>query len=236
MLLVGALVDGPKTFGQLTTALDGLASPTLARLLNALLRAELIGKDQRTYHMGPRIHQLVRQVSGTLGPEALLAPIVTALAWSTRASAAFYAWQGEGVVLRAKHEIPESFHYVDIGGPVSELTRHGFAQVMVACMAKPQQRACYRRCPLRERRPLADFLVRCAKIRRDGYVIERGEHRSGVTRIAVALSGKDQGSLIGSLGISTLVSDAPEVQRQLELVLRAGATANSLLTSFMESA
>lgn len=222
------LADGPRSFGAVRTALGGLAAPTLSRLLRALQTAELLRKDTAGYRMGPRLERTARRLAGNLDPATLLEPVLVDLAQATSESAAFYTWQGGVVTLRAKREVPESVHYMPVGQQVGELTQHGFAQVIVAALLEHERRACWRRCPIRQR-PLAEFLARTAVIRRDGVVIERGEHRPGVQRIAAVVRAGRDGAILGSLGVSTLSRAAPRLQALATEVVQAAATATRLL-------
>jgi DNA-binding IclR family transcriptional regulator len=224
-----ALADAPRSFGELSTALGDLAAPTLARLLRALARAGLVAKDGRAYAIGPRLGAMARRVAGMTDPAALLGPVLADLARATGDSAACYAWREHGVVLLATHEVPESFHYMAVGGVVPELTRHGFCQAMVATLPPARQRWCWRRCPERRRRRLSAFLARCADIRRQGHAIERGEHLAGVVRIAAAVRHGADGELYGAIGVSALGRDDAELRLRLAAVRRAAAAASLLL-------
>jgi DNA-binding IclR family transcriptional regulator len=83
---------------------------------------------------------------------------------------------------------------------------------------------------------LAGFLARTAVIRRDGYVVERGEHRAGVTRVAAAVRCGADGPVIGSIGVSTLRRDAEHVRILGARVARAAAAATAHLAPLGGSA
>jgi DNA-binding IclR family transcriptional regulator len=230
LAVADVLASGPRGFSELRAGLGGLAAPTLSRLLRALVAAGLVSKREDGYRVGPRLERTARRLVGGLDPATLVEPVLGQLAETTGDSAAFYGWQDGGMTLRAKHEVPESFHYMPIGQPVPELTLHGFAQALVAALPEHERRACWRRCPARQR-GLAEFIARTAVIRRDGFVIERGEHKSGVTRVAAAVRAGADGDVLGSLGVSTLSRDAAHIRGLGAEVARAAATATSLLAA-----
>jgi DNA-binding IclR family transcriptional regulator len=230
LAVADVLAAGPRGFGELRAGLGGLAAPTLSRLLRALVAAGLVTKREDGYRVGPRLERTARRLVGGLDPAALVEPVLAELAQATGDSAAFYGWHDAGLTLRATCEVPESFHYMPVGQAVPELTQHGFAQAVVAQLPEHERRSCWRRSPVRSR-PLAEFIARTAVIRRDGYVVERGEHRPGVTRVAAAVRQGRDGAVAGSIGVSSLSRDAEHVRALAAEVARAAATASSLLAT-----
>jgi DNA-binding IclR family transcriptional regulator len=229
LLVIDALAEGAMGFSALRARLKGLPAPTLSRLLRALAAAGAVVKGSAGYGLAPRAVRLARRVAGGQSPAEAVEPLLADLAAGTGDSAACYGWREGRVTLLAKREVPESFHYMAVGGEVPELTRHGFAQALVGQLALAGQRDCWRRCPRRGERPLSDFLARCAAIARAGVAIERGEHRAGVSRVAAAVRAGRSGPLVASIGISSLSRDAAHLRAAAAHVARAADAATLLL-------
>jgi DNA-binding IclR family transcriptional regulator len=229
LAVANALAAGPLSFSALQTSVGGLAAPTLARLLRALAGAGIVSRDADGYGLGQAALRTARRIVGALGTSALVVPHLAGLAEAAGDSAAFYGWSGGVLTLLAISEVPESFHYMAIGGVVPELARHGFAQAVVACLPEAERAACWRRDPRRGEIALAAFQALCAEIRRRGVAIERGEHRGGVLRVAAAVRRGENGAVVGALGVSALSDNPAHAETAATHVLAAARAASALL-------
>lgn len=120
-------------FGEAGAAVgeDGLPPSTLARLLAALVDAGmLVHGDDGRYRAGGRLRSLGRSLAGAPQPADLAGPIVGSLADESGEAAACFRWTGDGAELIAKHEPPERFRYMAVGGVNRDVRRHGFARLL----------------------------------------------------------------------------------------------------------
>ncbi len=227
--VANALAAGPLPFSSLQTCVGGLAAPTLARLLRALVGAGIVTKVADGYGLGQAALRTARRIVGALGTSALVVPQLAGLAEAAGDSAAFYGWSDGVLTLQATSEVAESFHYMAVGGVVAELSRHGFAQAVAAGLPEAERAACWQRDPRRGEIALPAFQVRCAEIRRRGVAIERGEHRSGVLRVAAVVRRGENGAVLGALGVSALSDDPAHAETAATHVMAAARAASALL-------
>jgi protocatechuate 3,4-dioxygenase beta subunit len=71
-------------------------------------------------------------------PHERLKPLIATLAQSTGESAAWFECIPTGAVLMAKTEIPDRFHYVDVGCVIGNRLDHGVVQVLMAFLPEPE--------------------------------------------------------------------------------------------------
>jgi DNA-binding IclR family transcriptional regulator len=227
--LLSARKDGAK-FSELAVERGRMPAPTLSRLLRSMTALGLVVREAAhgRYRLGAEATSLARTLLDSQPHQLLVQPVIEALARATEQSAAYYEPDGAELVLLAKAEVPHSFHYIDIFGRVPELTRHGFGQVYLA-WSGGQRRHLMRAGGWQPAAGPRQFEQRCRDALKVGYLIERGEHLAGVTRIAAPVLAQD-GTLIGVLGISALGFATKEQTRLVDEVLRAARHAEGLLS------
>lgn len=131
---------GGMGFSRLRRALPGATASALSRQLHALAELGWVeGGRERPWRCGPSFQSAAERLSR--GPDigAIVQPTVEALALATSQSAAMVTFAGDGFVFRAKHELPDSFHYLGVGQKNTNLTTHPFGIVCLAFLS-PEER------------------------------------------------------------------------------------------------
>lgn len=128
---VAARRDG-LAFSEMGAAIgEALPPSTLTRLLGALVETGVLERDAAgRYRSGRRLQALGRRLAGAPDLADLAGPVVASLAGETGEAAACFRWTGDGAELVAKHEPPERFRYMAVGGVNRQTRRHGFARLL----------------------------------------------------------------------------------------------------------
>lgn len=132
--VVTALSDSPEgcTQAQLVEQLGDPAASTLNRVLRLLATEGWLRRHEGRYYAGPTLVSHACRLVSTVTGEEHLGPVVRELAEATGQSAAFAKWHGTGFRFHAKHEMPDSFHYV----PLGELNPHNlYNPFAIVCLA-----------------------------------------------------------------------------------------------------
>lgn len=225
--VISALADEPEGYAQteLASLLGGPPASTLARVLRLLAEEGWVSRSEERYLPATLLLQnacrLVSQISG----EEHLAPVVGRLAEASGQSAAFAKWHEVGIRFHAKREMPESFHYIDLG----TLNRHNVYNAFnIVCLAYlPEAQA---RRIAEAPQPLSsvfdsveEFQSAVEAIRRDRVY----RCRDTVTRVVAPVFYRDTEIFAGAIGVSALAHPTPDDQaaRYRELVTTAARDA-----------
>lgn len=184
-------------FSELRRRLDNLAAPTVSRLLKVLISEEWLRKsDEGRYRPGPRLIDTAFGAVGGRNRAALVQPIVERLAQETGQSAAYVELTEAGLLFRAKREMPESFHYINLGSVNAAVTNHGFGLVALA----------YAPDSLREKFiPAEDATPEAATLRQALEAVRQagfGSYQDKGLRLAVPVRAETHGELLGVIGIT----------------------------------
>lgn len=198
--------DGTLGFGELRRRLDGVAAPTLSRLLTVLREEGWVAAVADGYAAGPAAMQAARGMLAVRDADAACRDAVDQLAAATGESAAWLAWDGSAIIFRHHRLMSDSYHYLPIGSR-NDSPMNGF--VALARHLSGQGPA-----------PNAG----CAA---DGL----GEHRDKGYRVAAPL--RRAGRLIGVVGVSCL-DLRPNANRRRTLAAAVRA-AQSRMQSALES-
>ena len=210
------------SFSHLKEVAGGIAATTLSRILSTLIADQDLIKDTETglYECGPRFLQAAQHAAGTLSLEAIVEPIVKRLALRCGHSAAYFHWDGDSIYVGAKYEIPENFHYSQIGfrhHPIG----HTFFRPVQAYLPKRR---------LKELQVVgADEIL--SGIREHGYYQQVEELRCPILRITAPIFVSQQQHICGAIGITSLdvKPKKKELHALIEAVLLGAQEANQLL-------
>ena len=133
-----AVTPAGLSFSALQAHFRDLAPSTLTRLLGVLAEEGLIGnaEDTRGYILADRAHELGLAITGKQDIAAKLKPYLCELALASGFSSVFFQIQGEEIILSAKHELAEAFHYADVGNGARFPVEHGCAKICLAHMPR----------------------------------------------------------------------------------------------------
>lgn len=138
--LLELIARGPQGFNCLRRALAPVPASTLARALRALAEADLVVEGGQGYQLAPGATALALRLLGRPAVDETAQRSVTALARETGESAAYFAHEGDRMVLMAKHEMPEGYHYIDVHAH-RVLLESVFGVAVVAALSEPERRA-----------------------------------------------------------------------------------------------
>ncbi len=179
----------------------GLAAPTLSRLLRALVDIGAVVKDDSgRYRLGPVTHELALAVLDQLPRESRLRPCLESLARDTGESVAYYEAVAGQLMVKAKIEVPESFHYMSVGG-INRQFAHGFRTVALAFLDGAEKRLLAEQVddPAAES---AELQATLASVREKRIYHEIAETAPGFQRLAAPVFHGRQGRLAGVIGIT----------------------------------
>lgn len=195
--VIAALAEGELPFGVLRQRVGGLPAPTFSRLLKALVASGHLAASANGYRLTPAALRHARTVMGALGPAEAVGEVLAELAAATGESAAFYAFRSGRVTLTATQVVPDSATYATPGVGVPEFTRHGFAAACVMRADVAGQKRAFAACPRRRETSWTAFRDRLGEGRRLGVIIECGDHRPGILRVATPVG------TVGAIGVSS---------------------------------
>jgi DNA-binding IclR family transcriptional regulator len=222
------------TFSHLRTIEPGLTAASLSRLLKAMQAENMVSKDERTgaYRLHTDFIRFALEIVTMIPPHERLKPLVAALAQSTGESAAWFECIPTGAVLKAKTEIPDRFHYVDIGCVIGNPLGHGVVQVLMAFLPEPEVSDRLQRHgppPIAEQ----DYRRRLEEIRHGRVIIDDLIRPGGypVTRVARPVFRGAGGALVGVLLASAGADSSTRLdqERLTEAVTSAATRATEML-------
>lgn len=222
------------TFSHLRTIEPGLTAASLSRLLKAMQAENMVSKDERTgaYCLHNDFIRFAHEIVTMIPPHERLKPLIAALAQSTGESAAWFECIPSGAVLMAKTEIPDRFHYVDVGYAIGNPLDHGVVQVLMAFLPESEVSDRLQRHgppPITEQ----DYRRRLEEIRHGRVTIDDmiRPHGYPVTRVArpvfCGAGGVLAGVLLVAIGAASL--PMPDQERLTEAVTSAAARATEML-------
>ncbi|MBN1671047.1 MAG: hypothetical protein JXR37_08450 [Kiritimatiellae bacterium] len=217
--------DG-ATFTALRRACGDVPPTTLARLLRPLLAQGMLRKlpDTGRYAPGAAFVGLAHSVLGRQPREQLVQPVLDALANATGESAAYYEWDGDWLILRAKAEQPESFHYSEAGARHWHRPMNAFFRVCQAYLPADTVADIFRRYTAQTGRRERPKPRQLAAVRRNGVLSAEEPVRGIVTRIAAPAFLGEGGACAGAAGITTLrVGLAGPARAELEAQVKRAA-------------
>lgn len=208
-------------FTVLRQVLMPITARTLQMLLGRLVQVGWVERDPRTrlYHLGAGMIALAQRVVAGSSQERVAA-LVTALAVATGCSAAWFVLRDDGrSVLSAKHEVAGGHLYTPVGGLKDDFVRHGFGQVVLAVLPATQRRRLLAASRLQPALDPTAFAGRLELVRRQGWLLERGEGDPGLARLAAAV--QHPNGVVSAIGITTAQLPEARVAAVAEQVVLA---------------
>lgn len=224
------------SFNEVQSIID-LPSPTLSRLLKALVQSDYVIKNADTgrYEVGREAVVLARAIIGSIPRENIIMPVLDMVAKRTGESGAYFELEGDNIVIRAKREHAESFHYMPIFGKNNRFA-HGFLQVILAFL--PEEKTVKFLEKLDEV-PLSreEWEKRMERVREQMLYIDDNESHQSVMRITAPVFYGESRKIIGSIGITALSGGLQEgrIKYYCEVVRNAGEQATNLLQEYSVS-
>jgi DNA-binding IclR family transcriptional regulator len=217
---------GGMRFTELREVFQGLAASTLSRILAVLVAEGLVVKreDAPLYRIGPRAEALGQLMFGTASRPRLFQPILDALARETGHSAAYFEFDHNAIILLAKSEPPEAFHYMAVMNRNRNFGLHGFAKVCLAYQPEDVRDRLLNRLERPLTVPREAFLNELVDIRRCGVLVNTQDDKAGICRVAAPVFEGLGHALAGVIGISLIGGNPPEDQaRRMATTVRAAA-------------
>ena len=188
--------------------LSGLPAPTLSRVLKVLADERMIVRNG-TYALGDGFRCLARKALGNVDRGALLQPLLDRLGRATGQSAAYFEVDKQGLVLKAKAEQAESWHYASVGNHNKRITRNGFGQVGLAILGTGVRDRLIGKADEPPRVSAAAFGRRLATIAAQGFYFEPGEANPSLMRfVAPVFMSDDRAGTVGITMIKRRLSAA----------------------------
>ncbi len=197
-------------FTELKKLCGGLSSGTLSRLLKVIIEEGWCEKgNEGFYHAAGKFRLAADNISGANNRESLIQNRLIRLAESSGESAALVNWNENGyMTFRNKHEMPESYHYLNIGKTNNSYAVHGFGMIGVAysCDRARQQLIADYQGTEQQRTAYSQIIMQA---REDGIIMAQDK---GI-RIASPVLTKDE-NFVGVCGISLLPREITDEQKQ----------------------
>jgi len=218
------------TFNRLRS-LCSLPAPTLSRVLKVLIELNMVEKD-RAYRLGRGFMKIARTASGRISREEIIKPVLDRLAHRTGESAAYFEPEGTAIILRAKSEQGESWHYMDIGNRNQRITRNGFGQVCCAFTTAKRRKRILEEVYEPPQIGKKQFNKRMDSIREKGIYFEQGEASHAVQRFTAPVLERNNEAFAGSIGITMMKRrlTAAEKEQFSTQVQQAAQDASRLLS------
>jgi DNA-binding IclR family transcriptional regulator len=138
--LLEACAGSPQGFNQLRRLLAPAPASTLARALRTLAEVDLVREAGGRYELAPGANALALRLLGRPAADPAAQAAVDALAAETGESAAFFLRTGARMVLLAKREVPDGFHYIDVHAH-RELIASVFGVALAAALPAAERKA-----------------------------------------------------------------------------------------------
>ena len=192
--ILEALAAAGRAIGitDIAEAVD-LPLPTVHRILRTLISAGYVFQTpRRLYALGARLISLSRYAGGALG--VTLRPYLSKVVEATGESASI-AMLDQDFARYISH-VPSEYTmriFTEVGNQVS-LHATGVGKAILASMPPEDVRAILARSTLRQFTPNTitdpdELLTDLARIREDGYAVDREEHEIGVRCVAMPIPG-----------------------------------------------
>lgn len=217
--LLESCAEGPQGFNQLRRLLAPAPASTLARALRTLAEADLVREVDGRYALAPGANALALRLLGRPAVDPAAQAAVDALAAETGESAAFFLRAGARMVLLAKREVSDGFHYIDVHAH-RDLLASVFGVALASALPDPEREALLAEglptLPAAER---AQVPAQVRRAGRDGF-LQREEEGGRWRLVAAVVRG---GRAEGGVGISRFGAPAADRQPALRACVLAAA-------------
>lgn len=189
-------------FNMILDRFEDLAPSTLSRLLKTMSEEKLVINDagSRLYSLAARAQILANAICGRAPFAERIQPFVNRLARVTKFSAVFVEVQNNQILLVAKCEQEEAFHYSPVGSKLQYWAEHGLAKICFAHMPKQAWQQHLADPPRPLPKPRRSIQKELREIASCTVLINRHDDQQGLTRIGAPVFADKQ--FIGAIGIS----------------------------------
>lgn len=210
-----ALAQDGLSFNDLKNALSGIGPSPLSRLLKTLQEEGMIEQslENKKYYLADRAKTFARIALDRQSIPDLLQPVLKNLSIKTGHSSAFFVYGGNRIIMTAKYEPEEAFHYMDLGKWNARFDAHGFAKACLAYLPEKEKRDVIGNLPVSEscRKELKNSLQ---KIKEDGFLINLHDDQEGLKRFVAPVFKGRNGEFAGVIGLSLFGDCSDEVFRE----------------------
>ena len=191
----------------------GVPPSTMIRLLRSLEGAGLVHRRGGSYTLAPEATRLGLELLGHARPATAAETVVADLARQTGASAVFWIHDAERLILAAKQEVADGFHFLDRFA--HRLLRNSAFGIVILAALPSEERTQRVTAGVNELRRLID------KIDQQGVFAGQMPNEPGFWRVAAAVS--RLGSVAGAIGISRHRRPDAEVDKRDRRCVAAAA-------------
>lgn len=207
---------------------------TAYRYLQTLVQSQFLSEDGRGgFRLGMKVLQLSRLARRSYGLADLAVPVMRELTERFHQTVLLTRQMGQAVVCLEREESREQYVRLSYErGTVLELNAGASAQVLLAWLPEPRQRAALAGAVLRRFTPASivdpdRLLERLSGIRADGYAISYGEVDSAAVGIAAPVF-RSSGEVLAALSVVLIRSRVSD--EQIDEIRRAVLDAAGHLT------
>ncbi|MCH2208861.1 MAG: hypothetical protein MK132_23780 [Lentisphaerales bacterium] len=121
------------SYTEIAHKCDSIAIATMARLLKAMIKEELLQKTAAgLYFLGPAAMKFAYKAVDSISTKATISPIIDVLAEKTKQSAAYFEWDDNCIRIVCKKDWPGSMFYRHEGAKLDFVTTHPAAITILA--------------------------------------------------------------------------------------------------------
>lgn len=206
--LLSCEMDG-MSFSGIQDALGDLPAPTLSRLLKAMTEEGWLEKGPSgEYLPGNEFLKVCKRVSGGASMEDILEPIVVKLAECAGETSAFSIFADNCFIFKLKHEMPDSYHHIELNRKSSAIFSNGIGISNLAFQDEATIAYALKDAP--DSVDLAAFKETLKEIRREEYYFS--DERNGL-RFLKPVFGKG-GKFVGIIGVSRIDREISEEKKE----------------------
>lgn len=200
--LLASAQDG-LSFNDLKNALSGIGPSPLSRLLKTLQEESMIeqSSENKKYYLADRAKTFARVAIGRQSVPDLLQPVLKNLSIETGHSSAFFVYGGNRIVMTAKYEPEEAFHYMALGKWNVRFDAHGFAKVCLAYLPDTEKEGVIKNLSISDSAK-NDLELCLRKIREDKILVNLVDDQEGLKRFVAPVFKGRNGEFAGVIGLS----------------------------------
>lgn len=219
-LMVLQMFDDERLVLSATDVAEHLevARSTAYRYLQTLVQSQFLSEDGRGgFRLGMKVLQLSRLARRSYGLGDLAVPVMRGLTERFHQTVLLTRQMGQAVVCLEREESREQYVRLSYErGTILELNAGASAQVLLAWLPEPQQRAALRNAVLRRFTPQSivepeTLVERLRRIRAEGYAITYGEVDSEAVGIAAPIF-RSSGEVLAAISVVLIRSRVSDEQ------------------------
>jgi DNA-binding IclR family transcriptional regulator len=220
------------SFSHLKESLGNVTPATLSRLLKVLIEEEWVEKNEEgIYISGKEAKLLTYYQSPEKNKIEIIDNAIKDLAEKTGESAAFAEYAGAGFAFKSKHEMGESFHFIDINKRSTDIFKNGFGIMTLAWQSEAEQQKVLSSDKERAKRFNDNWPQTWKEVREKKVRVSTD---NGI-RVVSPVMLHDGKTFIGTVGISIIPKELSEndVEKHKEAVLYAAREISDKINKIM---